>query len=91
MKIEIFTFRCLLYLEYYSKDGYLFDKEAILQYIISKKTEYARKMKEYERQKHHEDNDAAEIDALEEHKKLMKFINTERNVVTSTVTNNGML
>lgn len=48
-------------------------------------------MKEYERQKHHEDNDAAEIDALEEHKKLMKFINTERNVVTSTVTNNGML
>lgn len=81
----------MLYLEYYSKDGYLFDKEAILQYIISKKTEYARKMKEYERQKHHEDNDAAEIDALEEHKKLMKFINTERNVVTSTVTNNGML
>lgn len=74
---------------YNRKDGYLFDKEAILQYIISKKTEYARKLKEYERQRQIEDNEIAETDALEEHKKLMKFINTERNVVTSTATMNG--
>jgi hypothetical protein len=33
------------------KDGYLFDKEAILEYILTKKREYARKLKEYERQK----------------------------------------
>lgn len=31
-------------------DGHLFDKEAILEYIISKKNEISRKIKEYERQ-----------------------------------------
>jgi nitric oxide synthase-interacting protein len=35
----------------YRSDGYLFDKEAILEYIITKKTEYYRKLKEYEKQK----------------------------------------
>uniref|UniRef100_A0A1A9WBN3 Nitric oxide synthase-interacting protein homolog n=1 Tax=Glossina brevipalpis TaxID=37001 RepID=A0A1A9WBN3_9MUSC len=34
-----------------SKDGYLFDKEAILEYIITKKNEYSRKLKEYEKLK----------------------------------------
>ena len=34
-----------------SPDGWLFDKEALLKYIIEKKQEYARKLKEYERQK----------------------------------------
>lgn len=34
-----------------SPDGWLFDKEALLKYIIQKKQEYARKLKEYERQK----------------------------------------
>lgn len=76
---------------FYSKDGYLFDKEAILQYIISKKTEYARRLKEYERQKNVEDNETAELDALEEQKKILKFLNTEKNIVTSTVTKNGNL
>nr|CAD7445044.1 unnamed protein product [Timema bartmani] len=32
------------------KDGYLFDKEAILEYICTKKLDYATKMKEYEKQ-----------------------------------------
>lgn len=67
---------------HFSKDGYLFDKEAILQYIITKKTEYAKKMKEYERQKQLEENESAASNALEEQKRLMKFINTERNIVT---------
>lgn len=74
----------LSFFVYNRKDGYLFDKEAILQYIISKKTEYARKLKEYERQKQIEDNESAELDALAEQKKLMKFINTEKNVVPSS-------
>lgn len=67
----------------FSKDGFLFDKEAILQYIVTKKTEYARKLKEFERQKRMEDNEAAELNAVEEQKKLIKFINTEKNIVTS--------
>lgn len=65
------------------KDGYLFDKEAILQYIITKKTEYAKKLKEYERQKHAEQCEENEANALEEQKKILKFINTEKNIVTS--------
>ncbi len=32
-------------------DGYLYDKEAILEYIIHQKREIARKLKEYEKQK----------------------------------------
>lgn len=62
----------------------MFDKEAILQYIITKKTDYAKKLKEYERQKQLEANEASEANALEEHKKLLKFINTEKNIVTSS-------
>ena len=38
----------------YRKDGYLFDKEAILEYVLTKKKEYARKLKEYEKQKQQE-------------------------------------
>lgn len=37
------------------KDGYLFDKEAILEYVLTKKREYARKLKEYEKQKQKEE------------------------------------
>lgn len=37
-----------------SQDGYLFDKEAILEYIIKQKKELARKQKEYEKQKNRE-------------------------------------
>jgi hypothetical protein len=39
----------------YSSDGYLFDKEVILEYIITKKNEYYRKLKEYEKQKRKEE------------------------------------
>lgn len=55
-----------------------------MQYIITKKTEYAKKLKEYERQRQAEMNEANEANALEEQKKLIKFINTEKNVITPT-------
>lgn len=67
----------------YRKDGYLFDKEAILQYIITKKNEYSRQLKEYERQKRLEDSEIADNNAVEEQKKLQKFINTEHNIIGS--------
>lgn len=41
----------IMYVRCYRKDGYLFDKESILEYILTKKREYARKLKEYEKQK----------------------------------------
>uniref|UniRef100_A0A182SM80 Nitric oxide synthase-interacting protein homolog n=1 Tax=Anopheles maculatus TaxID=74869 RepID=A0A182SM80_9DIPT len=66
-----------------TKDGYLFDKEAILTYIISKKNEYSRKMKEYEKQvKQDEEEETAKANA-EQQKKLDRFISTEKNIVSN--------
>lgn len=63
-----------------TKDGYLFDKQAILEYIITKKNEYNRKMKEYEKQKKSDEQELAEIAAAENKKKLEEFVKTEKNI-----------
>lgn len=63
-----------------TKDGYLFDKEAILQYIITKKGEYSRKMKEYERQKMDDVKELQEVANAENKKKLEKFVKIEKNI-----------
>ena len=36
---------------WYRQDGYLFDKEAILEYILHQKREISKKLKEFEKQK----------------------------------------
>ncbi|XP_055608149.1 nitric oxide synthase-interacting protein homolog [Uranotaenia lowii] len=66
-----------------TKDGYLFDKEAILTYIITKKTEYTRKMKEYEKQVKQEEEDQAEKANEETKKQVDKFISIEKNIVST--------
>ncbi|CAB3228819.1 unnamed protein product [Arctia plantaginis] len=63
-----------------SKDGYLFDKEAILEYIISKKTEYTRQMKKYEKQLKKDESEKAELAAAEKEANLIKFMNREKNI-----------
>jgi nitric oxide synthase-interacting protein len=63
-----------------TKDGFLFDKEAILQYIITKKGEYSRKMKQFEKQKQSDEQDLADIAAAENKKKLEDFVKTEKNI-----------
>lgn len=35
----------------FSPEGYLYDKEAILEYYIHQKNDYKRKLKEFEKQK----------------------------------------
>ncbi|KOC63020.1 Nitric oxide synthase-interacting protein like protein [Habropoda laboriosa] len=65
-----------------TKDGYLFDKEAILEYVLTKKKEYARKMREYEKQKQHEQDKNNEKTANEELQKLQKFLKGEKNIVS---------
>lgn len=67
-----------------TKDGFLFDKEAIIQYIITKKNEHSRKLKEFERQKKRDEDDLAEIAAAEKRSNLVKFMNTEKNIVSSS-------
>ncbi|XP_066991851.1 nitric oxide synthase-interacting protein homolog [Anabrus simplex] len=64
-------------------DGFLFDKEAILQYIITKKNEYSRQLKEFEKQKRKEESELAEIAVAEKHSKLNNFLKTEKNIVSA--------
>uniref|UniRef100_A0A2M4BVG0 Nitric oxide synthase-interacting protein homolog n=1 Tax=Anopheles marajoara TaxID=58244 RepID=A0A2M4BVG0_9DIPT len=66
-----------------TKDGYLFDKEAILTYIIAKKNEYNRKMKEYEKQVKADEEEQTALANAEQQKKLDRFISTEKNIVTN--------
>jgi len=64
-----------------SPAGWLFDKEALLKYIIEKKQEYARKLKEYERQKDRDLKDLHELAAAEKQSALEKFEKAEKNIV----------
>ncbi|XP_061706239.1 nitric oxide synthase-interacting protein homolog [Cydia pomonella] len=66
-----------------TKEGYLFDKEAILEYVISKKTEYTRKLKHYEKQLKKEENEKNELVAAEKEANLIKFMNREKNISSS--------
>ncbi|XP_011556643.3 nitric oxide synthase-interacting protein homolog [Plutella xylostella] len=63
-----------------TKEGYLFDKEAILEYIIAKKAEYTRKLKLYEKQLKKEESEKAELAAAEKEANLIKFMNREKNI-----------
>lgn len=61
----------------------MFDKEAILQYIITKKAEYSRKMKEFEKQKQSDLKELQKVADAETKKKLDRFVKTEKNISSS--------
>ncbi|XP_057364945.1 nitric oxide synthase-interacting protein homolog [Daphnia carinata] len=61
-----------------SPDGYLFDKEAILEYYLAKKKEILRQQKEYERQNKREENEKNELKAAAHRSQVEKFIATEK-------------
>ncbi|XP_019893646.1 nitric oxide synthase-interacting protein homolog [Musca domestica] len=63
-----------------TKDGYLFDKEAILQYIITKKNEYSRKLKEYERLKKQEENEQTQEASRKQATAVEAFVKSEKPV-----------
>nr|CAG4638539.1 EOG090X08E0 [Cyclestheria hislopi] len=63
-----------------SPDGYLFDKEAILEYYLSKKKEISKKLKEYEKQQKREENEANELAAAAQRSRVEKFIATEKGI-----------
>lgn len=67
-----------------TKDGYLFDKEAILEYFITKKNEYTRLLKKYEKQLKKDDAEKAELAAAEKEANLVKFMNREKNITSNT-------
>nr|CAG4634873.1 EOG090X08E0 [Alona affinis] len=61
-----------------SSDGYLYDKEAILEYYINKKKEIARQLKEYEKQNKRDENEKNELKAAAHRSQVEKFIATEK-------------
>lgn len=63
-------------------DGYLYDKEAILEYVIHQKKEIARRMKEYENQQKKETDEMAELAKAEEESKAQKFMEMEKSIVS---------
>ncbi|KAH8397190.1 hypothetical protein KR215_010292 [Drosophila sulfurigaster] len=65
-----------------TKDGYLFDKEAILQYIVTKKNEYSRKLKEYERLRRVEENELAAEANNKQQARMERFVNAEKPTTT---------
>lgn len=70
-------------------DGYLYDKEAILEYIIHQKKEIARRMKEYEKQQKRDESEMVEIAKAEEESKAQKFIELEKSIVSKPSTSSS--
>jgi nitric oxide synthase-interacting protein len=68
-----------------SPDGWIFDKESILKFILEKKNTYNKKMKEYERQKKKEVDETRECVEVEKESEKMRFEETEKNIVTKRV------
>ncbi|EDW75126.1 uncharacterized protein Dwil_GK19865 [Drosophila willistoni] len=69
-----------------TKQGYLFDKEAILQYIVTKKNEYSRKLKEYERLRRAEEQELQQEANCKQQAKMDKFVNSEKPTATPSST-----
>ena len=72
-----------------SPEGWLFDKEAVLKYIIEKKQEYARKLKEYERQKDRDLKDLHDIADAERQANVEKFEKAEKSILPNSSSASG--
>ncbi|CAH1970480.1 unnamed protein product [Acanthoscelides obtectus] len=68
-----------------TKDGYLFDKEVILEYIIKKKNEYSKKLKDYEKRKKKEEDELTQQKVNEVEKKVSSFLKEEDNIVSKRI------
>lgn len=68
-----------------TKEGYLFDKEAILEYIVTKKNQYTRKLKQYEKQLKKEEAEKNELAAAQKEANLIKFMNREKNISSTNI------
>ncbi|XP_077475248.1 nitric oxide synthase-interacting protein [Stigmatopora argus] len=66
-------------------DGFLYEKQAILEYILHQKTEIARKMKAYEKQKQAQKTDSQLVSKSEEREKVEKFKTRENSIVSKPI------
>jgi len=64
-------------------DGWIYEKEAILEYILSKKLENSRLLKAFENQKNQKDKDVQELMEIQKKERLEKFLASEGRLVAS--------
>uniref|UniRef100_A0A8D0GUE7 Nitric oxide synthase-interacting protein n=1 Tax=Sphenodon punctatus TaxID=8508 RepID=A0A8D0GUE7_SPHPU len=63
-------------------DGYLYEKEAILEYILHQKKEMARQMKAYEKQKNEKKAELEELTKAAKESKVKGFLEKEMSIVS---------
>ncbi|KAF3699515.1 Nitric oxide synthase-interacting protein E3 ubiquitin-protein ligase NOSIP [Channa argus] len=66
-------------------DGYLYDKQAILEYILHQKTEIAKKMKAYEKQKQAQKSNSQLESKSEERERVERFKTNENTIVSKPI------
>ncbi|XP_056143300.1 nitric oxide synthase-interacting protein [Lampris incognitus] len=66
-------------------DGFLYEKQAILEYILHQKTEIARKMKAYEKQKQAQKSDSKHESKSEERERVERFKTKESSIVSKPI------
>ncbi|XP_053308513.1 nitric oxide synthase-interacting protein [Spea bombifrons] len=65
-----------------TQDGYIYEKEAILECILHQKTEIARQMKAYEKQKNKEKAETEELNKAAKESKMKVFLDKEMSIVS---------
>ncbi|KAM7386247.1 hypothetical protein PAMA_009063 [Pampus argenteus] len=66
-------------------DGYLYEKQAILEYILHQKTETAKKMKAYEKQKQAQKSNSRIESKTEERERVERFKTRENSIVSKPI------
>ncbi|XP_054861191.1 nitric oxide synthase-interacting protein [Amphiprion ocellaris] len=66
-------------------DGYLYEKQAILEYILHQKTEIAKKMKAYEKQKQAQKSSSQLESRSEERERVERFKSRENSIVSKPI------
>ncbi|KAG8567703.1 hypothetical protein GDO81_013749 [Engystomops pustulosus] len=65
-----------------TSDGYIYEKEAILEYILHQKREIARQMKTYEKQKNEKKNEMEELNKAAKESKMKVFLEKEMSIIS---------
>ncbi|XP_069033407.1 nitric oxide synthase-interacting protein [Embiotoca jacksoni] len=66
-------------------DGYLYEKQAILEYILHQKTEIAKKLKAYEKQKQVQKSSSQLESKSEERERVQRFKTRENSIVSKPI------
>ncbi|OCT70853.1 nitric oxide synthase-interacting protein isoform X1 [Xenopus laevis] len=65
-----------------TSDGYIYEKESILEYILHQKKEIARQMKAYEKQKNSKKAEMEELNKAAKESKMKAFLDKEMTIVS---------